>query len=293
MCRKRRSPFSPLLFFSLSNTASIFFFPMFPRTLLSILFLCCAIVTSLAQPNPWQGRKVAFLGDSMTDPNNNATEYYYYDYLREALGIEPHIYAKSGNQWHQLPAYVERMEQELGQEVQGIFIFAGTNDFFHSCPMGEFFTEHDTVVNVNGKMVPRRHRIPCMTDTTFCGRVNRILSRLKHDHPLTPLFVMTPIHRAYANFSNPNRANVQPDENFANAHGLYIEDYVNALRQACQLWSVPCIDLFQLSGLYPLDAASYAQFFHDADTDLLHPNAQGHRRLGQVIEAQLRALPGY
>lgn len=257
--------------------------------LVSVLFA----TTLLAQQSPWQGRKVAFIGDSMTDPNNNATEYYYYNYLQETLGIEPHIFAKSGNQWHQLPAYIDKMEQELGQSAQAIFIFAGTNDFFHSAPMGQFYTERDTIVNVNGEMVPRRHRTFVMDDSTFCGRINLVLSRMKHDHPLIPIIVMTPIHRAYANFSNATRANVQPDENFTNAEGLYIEDYVDALKHACQLWSVPCIDAFQLSGLYPLDAESYAQFFHDRDTDLLHPNATGHRRLGQLIEAQLRALPIY
>lgn len=256
-----------------------------------ILSLLVSTFATFAQQQ-WHGRRVAFIGDSMTDPNNNATDYYYYNYLQEALGIEPYVYAKSGNQWHQLPAYIDRMEQELGDQVQGIFIFAGTNDFFHSAPMGQFFTERDTVVNVNGEMVPRRHRELVKDNATFCGRINLVLSRLKHDHPAVPIIVMTPIHRAYANFSNPNRANVQPDENFTNAEGLYVEAYVNALKHGCQLWSVPCIDLFQNSGLYPLDG-SFAQFFHDADTDLLHPNAAGHRRLGQTIEAQLKALPLY
>ncbi len=47
----------------------------------------------------WQGKKVAFLGDSMTDPGNNATAVWYWQYLKELMGINYYVYAKSGYQW--------------------------------------------------------------------------------------------------------------------------------------------------------------------------------------------------
>ena len=243
-------------------------------------------------PNPWKGKRVGFLGDSMTDPNNNATQYYYYTYMQDSLGIVPRVYARSGNKWKEIYQRATDMISKEGDALDAIFIFAGTNDFFHSVPMDDFYADHDTIVNVNGQMVPRKHRVWNYSDDSFCGRLNKVLSMLKHRYPQQQIVVMTPIHRAYANFSDvaKQKYNIQPNEDFSNAEGLYIEDYVHAIKQACEYWSVPCIDLFTLSGLYPLDD-SYTQFFANPETDRLHPNEAGHIRLGQTIVSQLKALP--
>ena len=50
------------------------------------------------------------------------------------------------------------------------------------------------------------------------------------------------------------------------------------------------IDLNALSGLYPL-MDEYAQYFHHADNDRLHPNDEGHRRMAQVLMYQLLSIP--
>jgi len=50
------------------------------------------------------------------------------------------------------------------------------------------------------------------------------------------------------------------------------------------------IDLYSISGLYPL-ADAQVTYFHDKDTDLLHPNALGDYRLAKTIQYQLLALP--
>lgn len=270
----------------------------FVKHILSLFLLLVLAVSCTAQYNPWQGKRCAFLGDSMTDPNNRAADYHYYDYLRDSLGIEPRIYARSGHQWHEILQKAQLMQQTDSTTIDVIFIWAGTNDYNHGIPMGQFFTERDTTCNRNGRIVPARHREWQMSDSTFCGRINMCLSWLKHEYPSTQVIVMTPIHRAYANFSDPsrNKLNVQPDEDFTNEQGLYIEDYIAALRQACQYWSVPCIDLFQDSGLYPMEEL-HGQYFADpigdATTgryDRLHPNNAGHIRLGKTIAAHLRAI---
>lgn len=266
---------------------------------LLLLFCLLSAMQLMAQTNPWQGKRCAFLGDSMTDPTNVAATYHYYDYLHDSLGIEPRVYARSGYQWDRVLEKAQLMQETDSTSLDAIFIWAGTNDFNHGIPMGQFYTERDTTCNRNGRIVPARHREWIMTDSTFCGRINRCLSWLKHNYPTTQIIVMTPIHRAFANFSNRDKGtiNIQPDENYTNEQGLYIEDYINALRQACQYWAIPCIDLFQDSGLYPLEPLQ-GQYFAEpeprADTeryDRLHPNNQGHIRLGKTIEARLRSLP--
>jgi len=103
---------------------------------------------------------------------------------------------------------------------------------------------------------------------------------------------MTPPHRAYANFSRPeqNKYNVQPNENISNEQQLYIEDYVHVLKQASEYWSIPIIDLFSTSGLYPLDD-SFTQYFANPKTDRLHPNNAGHVRLGKTIAEKIKNFP--
>lgn len=266
------------------------------HTFLFAVLLSVLPLTAFAQ---WQGKRCAFLGDSMTDPSNRASVYHYYDYLRDSLGIVPSIYARSGYQWNGILEKAKLMQQTQKDSVDAVFIWAGTNDYNHSIPMGKFFEERDTVCNRNGKIVPARHRVWLMNDSTFCGRINMCLSWLKHNYPTRQIIVMTPIHRAYANFSDPsrNKWNIQPDEDFTNEQGLYIEDYMNALRQACQYWAVPLIDLYQDSGLYPMEP-EMGQFFASPETkegtdyyDRLHPNDAGHIRLGQTIARHLNALP--
>lgn len=237
----------------------------------------------------WQGKSIAFLGDSMTDPNSNASECYYWRYLEELLGIERVVYARSGFQWDGILNKAHELIKDHPQQVDAIVIWAGTNDFNHSIPMGAFFTETEDSVVHNGKKVLRKHRSFSYDQATFCGRINRVLYALKDQYPEAQILVMTPIHRAYATFG-PN--NVQPDEMYANGVGLYLESYVETLKQAAQIWSVPVLDLYGTSGLNPL-LPSHQRYFHDSKTDLLHPNALGHYHLAKCIQYKLLLLPVY
>lgn len=243
--------------------------------------------TDINLSTPWQGKHVAFLGDSMTDPKNKSTKRHYWWYLEKLTGIEPHVFARSGYQWDGIYKKAEEMNAALGDSVDVIFIWAGTNDYNHNIPVGRFYTETIDSVNHNGKMELRKHRTFEMNDTTFAGNINRVLSYLKHNYPDKQIIIMTPIHRAYAKF---NDHNVQPDENWSNGQGLYIEDYVKTLREGAMYWSVPVIDLFSESGLYPLEE-NHSQYFHHSETDLLHPNDNGHYRIARLIQARLNSLP--
>jgi hypothetical protein len=110
---------------------------------------------------------------------------------------------------------------------------------------------------------------------------------LKSKFPDQQIILLTPIHRGFAKFSDTN---VQPEENFANGAGLFLNNYVDALKHAASIWAVPVIDLYSISGLYPL-ADSQVQYFNNSETDRLHPNARGNYRLALTIFHQLQALP--
>ncbi|WP_321332236.1 SGNH/GDSL hydrolase family protein [uncultured Bacteroides sp.] len=235
----------------------------------------------------WQGKRVAFLGDSMTDKRRVGTTCVYWEYLSELLGIKPSVYGISGNQWNDIYRQAVKLHDEEGDNVDAILIFAGTNDYNQGLPLGEFFTETTKETNYNGRQVMRKYRTPIMTDSTFCGRINEAMSYLKTNFPQQQIIIMTPIHRSYAQF---NSKNVQPDENYCNSQGLYLDSYINVLKQAASHWAVPLINLYSISGLYPL-ADSQLQYFHNSEMDRLHPNAVGDYRLAKNIQYQLLALP--
>ncbi len=237
----------------------------------------------------WNKKRVAFLGDSMTQKweRENTPRTVFWEYLMKMLDLEPFVYGISGNQWDGIYRQAVKLEKEHGAEVDAILIFAGTNDYNHNLPLGKFYNESVKETNVNGNMVYRKYRTLDSNDSTFCGRINKVMTYLKHHYPDQQIVIMTPIHRGYAAF---NVHNVQPEESFSNALGLYIDDYVQVLRDAASVWAVPLIDLYSVSGLYPMETSN-AKYFMNAETDLLHPGSLGNLRMAETIRYQLMALP--
>ena len=98
---------------------------------------------------------------------------------------------------------------------------------------------------------------------------------------------MTPIHRSGATFGEKN---VQPDENYKNRCGEYVDAYVQAIKEAGILWSVPVIDINALTGLNPM-IEEQLEYFHDKSYDRLHLSSKGQDRLARTLMYQLLTLP--
>ena len=257
---------------------------------LAAIVLPCAAATPA--PHPWNGKKVVYLGDSITDPTQFERHGHkvYWSYLQEMYGIEPHVYAVSGYQWKHIYPMAQKMRNEMGDSPDAILILLGTNDFNSGVPLGEWFSVAEEDVDRRGVTIrqPRRSFVKNMG--TFRGRINTVMEYLKQNFPDQQIVIMTPLHRGYANFGG---SNVQPSECFPNVLGLYLEDYVKVLREAADIWGVPVIDLYRDSGLHPADPA-YAKYFRDGGEngkDNLHPNGLGHQRMARTIAARLYALP--
>ena len=95
---------------------------------------------------------------------------------------------------------------------------------------------------------------------------------------------MTPIHRAYATFGPEN---VQYDEMHSNSIGLFFEEYVSAVKEASNIWATEIIDLNAVSGFFPLFDKNAEKYFCNTQTDRLHPNFEGHRKLAKIIEKKI------
>ena len=88
----------------------------------------------------WRGKKVAFLGDSITDKSHVGTTKNYWQYLEEMLGIEAWVYGINGHQWSDIWEQAQRLKDEKGNNVDAIIIFAGTNDYNCGVPLGEWYS---------------------------------------------------------------------------------------------------------------------------------------------------------
>jgi lysophospholipase L1-like esterase len=238
--------------------------------------------------NQWRGKRVAFLGDSITDKRRVGTTKCYWEYLAEMLGLKPLVYGINGRQMSDIPDQAKQLKKEQGDRTDAIIVFAGTNDYMAGIPIGEWYAETEDETLVGGpQKVMRKHRTFLMEDATFKGRINLVMDYLKTNFPNRQIIFLTPLHRAQARFGDDN---IQPEETFANNAGLYIDDYVQAIKEAANVWAVTVIDLNSLSGLFPLND-SHTPFFAHPETDRLHPNAKGHYRMALTLKYQLLALP--
>ena len=266
---------------------------MFKKTLTLLLCLLIAVPTlsqALLQ-HPWQGKRVAYFGDSITDPRNKAAKKKYWLLLNEWLQMTPYVYAVSGRQWNDIPRQADLCWAEHGDSIDAIIIFMGTNDYNVGTPLGTWYDEEDAEVMAGihepKHLVTRRHRTPAMDKDTYRGRINIALDKVERMYPTKQLVVLTPIHRAGF---YPNDSNWQPTEDYANQCGEFLSAYVEATREAADVWAVPVIDWSAIAGLFPM-MDEHAQYFNNADTDRLHPNDKGHERLARTLMYQLLALP--
>lgn len=244
-------------------------------------------------PSQWEGKRVVFFGDSITDQNQITERNDIYSHMLEKLlGIIALNYSINGQQMNQVLGQEKSMSSKIGENFDAIIILMGTNDFNANIPIGEWYTETPEMTNHNGKEVLRKHRTRIFTDSTFRGRINTVISTLKSRYPTKQIIMLTPLHRSDAKFGERN---IQPDESFANGSGNYIDEYVESIKEASSIWSIPVIDLFSLSGLYPGIKSMGDLYFRNpkdpAHIDLLHPNDVGHVRIAYTLAYQLISLP--
>ena len=231
-------------------------------------------------------RKVLFLGDSITDKRHVGCKKNYWGFLGDWYGFSPLVYGINGQQMSDIPAQANKYRSEHSETPDVVFVFAGTNDFNGNVPLGEWYSVADAKVNKNGREVVLKKREFIFDKGTFRGRINIAMKHLREVFPGARIVLLTPVHRGYAMFG---ARNVQPDESYANERGLFIDDYVAAVKEAGNLWAAKVVDINADSGLYP-NARSQDAFIHRPDTDRLHPSTAGHERIAEAISLEVGGL---
>ena len=130
--------------------------------------------------HPWMNKRVAYFGDSITDPKNNGSKLKYWNFLQDWLGITPYVYGISGRQWNDIPNQTDKLKAQHGDEVDAILIFIGTNDFNDGVPIGEWYDirEEEVMAGIHEQkhIVTRKRMHPIMTNDYEADRTH-------HSHP--------------------------------------------------------------------------------------------------------------
>ena len=231
-------------------------------------------------------KKVLFLGDSITDRRHIGCRKNYWGFLGDRYGFNPLVYGVNGQQWSHIADQARAYMKDHGECPDVVFVFAGTNDFNSNVPLGEWYEVSDAKVNRNGREAAVKKRTLSMDGSTLRGRINSAMSFLRASFPTARFVLLTPIHRGFATFGAQN---VQPDESHSNELGLFIDDYVEAVKEAGGVWAAKVVDINADSGLYPL-SDSHVPFFSNGERDRLHPSAEGHERIAEAISLAVGGL---
>lgn len=219
------------------------------------------------------GLTINFLGDSITEgvgasaPENNyvavfgritgaKVQNYGISATRFALQTGTPIRPK--DDFVDVNSFCERFSA-MDDNADAVVVFGGTNDFGHGdAPMGTFADR---------------------TPDTFYGACHTLFRGLVQKYLGKTIVIMTPLHRCGEQFSNPTG-------NKAVSVGTTLLDYVTAIRQVAEYYSLPVLDLYAVSGMQPDIPEIKETYMKDG----LHPTDAGHEVIARKLKAFFETL---
>ncbi|MCT3240312.1 SGNH/GDSL hydrolase family protein [Lactiplantibacillus plantarum] len=107
--------------------------------------------------------------------------------------------------------------------------------------------------------------------STVFGAADYVFKTLITNNPTSKIIVLTPMKQ--------HGYNTRPDSFTKNAQGLLQIDYVNAIKQVADYYSLPILDLYAESGISPFIPEQATAYLRDG----LHPNQAGEYRVANKI----------
>lgn len=201
----------------------------------------------------WLGKKWLVLGDSITTEHSAYAQVGYATLCATALGIQCENMAVSGETSAQQSARVA----DYDTDYDLVTAMVGTNDQGYNTTLG---TISDS---------------PAQSGS-FYARMKYFYETLRTKYPKSVIAFITPI----------KRYNV--------AQGTYyaLAPFAQAVRDVCEYYSTPCIDIY--NAIDPGTQAARSNFFcyeEGVDDGGCHPNDVGHALfIAPIVEARLRDM---
>ena len=125
------------------------------------------------------------------------------------------------------------------------------------------------------------------TDTsTFYGALNVLIQGLINKYPNKKIAFFTPIQSANCYLTNVANASAELDKKTSN-DTLSLQLRVEAIKRKCRQYSIPCLDLFNESGISGVGERR-TENYRSGDT--LHPSVNGNKNMSVVIENFILSL---
>jgi lysophospholipase L1-like esterase len=196
----------------------------------------------------FKGKKWLFIGDSITEHNFRATKNYD-EYLAELFEIESLNYGVSSsgymNNYLVSSGWYTRLTGNLyPTDVDGIVIMGALNDRHN--PVGTYGDS---------------------TTATLYGTLKLFFEELITRYPNIPIVTVTSTPRDYSYGDTATKSGYQ---NYS--------AWVDAVKRMSADYSIPCFDLYRLSGLRPWNTANNLKYFSCPSApngDGVHPNELG------------------
>lgn len=216
-----------------------------------------------------KGKKVVFIGDSITDGHGtSAKEFTYWNQFAKLTGAS--VYADGVGGSRIAPQRIPTVERpwedwyfasrvdKLIPDADIVVVFGGTNDFGAG----------DAAF---GTMADR-------TNDTFYGACHLLVQKIYEKYPNARVVLMTPLHR------------LSEDETLYNELGVRrvgpLSMYVQAIRDVAEFYGLPLVDLFANCPIQPRVDSLREKYMPDG----LHPNDAGAALVAQCLQAVLEAL---
>ena len=203
----------------------------------------------------FEGLNIDCLGDSTTAGSGGTGSVVtsWVAYLSNLCGFKKaRNYGQSGTyiakKAGRTDSFVERYPS-MSDDVHVILIMGGANDSMFGTPLGDMASTDEF---------------------TFYGALKSLLGGLKTKFPLCDIRFVTPLKLNHATWGSSFTAN---------AVGLKQISYVNAIKEVCDYYSVPVLDMYAESDISPFNTAQAAAYMPDK----VHYNAAGYAKIGRKI----------
>lgn len=200
--------------------------------------------------NKWYGKRWLCIGDSISTDEADLADVGYAKLISRELGMVLTNISQSGKTM----AWGYEQVDGCSGEFDLITVMLGTNNHGYNSAIGELNDSYYAGGAYN-------------SNSSFFASTQLMYEKLKAKYPKSVIMFITPIKRTAPDGTNDSTGYM------INAHGFTTEKYAEAIRKACDYYSIPCVDVFNT--IDPRTEENRNLFFMSA-SDGTHPNDLGH-----------------
>ncbi|MBP1991743.1 SGNH/GDSL hydrolase family protein [Paenibacillus eucommiae] len=229
-----------------------------------VLSACSSTEGGVVSTNYWNGKKVNFIGDSITfGVGASVTENRFTSVTAKMLGLIETNYGIPSSILAVTAASptdrdpIATRYVDMTDDADLVIVFAGTNDWWSDqTPLGTMSSR---------------------SNTDFYGALHNLCLGLLDKYVGKHIVFMTPIKRSYLKYMEPDAVN---------ANGKSLMEYGDIIKEVCAYYSIPVLDLNRESMLNPYFEGQKSAFIPDG----IHPNDAGHKLIAQRLVGYLKQL---